>query len=376
MNSRTVGLEKWLCILCFLPQVPCEAGSVQLLNGESHSGKVAIAGTGLAVTEGGSTATFDLANIFAANFGESTASETELLPAGVILTNGSFVVGTPASLDEPTVQLGAPAQTIKVPSSSIAAVVFSPTPRAAIYKIPNGKTGAVLPNGDFFEGEFGGINNNSAVINSTLFGPHRFAIKSQASAVVLKDIQTQASSYEVRVTSGSRFSSNDIKIDSDGLLLNNVLLGPLKVSERDLVEIRAGVGRYQLLTDLKPVSAVTASGTDATKLVSIQDEGGGVRALSTGPNVAVSFAIPPGLTVFMCRIGLSQESPPSARLVFSVVCDGKLVSRSSPISPGMTPQNLRVSLGTAQSMTLRTEPAMPGAGAGAGKWIAPMLLRQ
>ena len=376
MNRRTPGWEKWLCLLCFLPSVLCEAGSVRLLNGESHGGKVAIAGTGLSVAEGGSTATFDLPSILAANFVDGEASRLAALPVGVVLNNGSFVAGAPGALDEPTVQLGTPAQPIKVPGSSIAAVVFSPTPCATIYRAPNGKTGAVLPNGDFFEGEFAGIKDKAVVLNSPLFGPQRFAVGARVSAIILHDIQPGRPRYEITVKNGSRFFSSDVRTDRDGILLNDPVLGQVKIGEGDLVEIRAGTGRYQLLTDLKPVAAVTSTGADASASVSIRDEGEGLRVLSSGPNVAVSYPVPLGFNAFTCRVAVPPESSPRARMVFSVFCDGRIVFRSNPLAPGPSPQYLRVDLGTAQRMTLRADPAMPGSDAAASQWIDPMFLHQ
>ena len=376
MNSRPAGLGISLSILCFFSLLPCEAGSVRLLNGESHSGKVSISGTSLLVTEAGSTTTFDLANILVADFGENGASEAASFPAGVILSNGSFVVGAIKTLDEPAVQLGAPPQQTTVPRSSVSAVVFSPTPRDTISRIPNGKTGAVLSNGDFFEGEFSGIKNNFVTINSPLFGPQRFAIGTRVSAVVMHDIQPGAPRFEVTAKNGTRFFTSDLKVTGDGLALNDPILGQAKIAEKDLVEIRAGSGRYQPLADSKPVEAVTASGADATKSVSINNEADGLRVLSTGANVAVSYVVPPGFNTFTCRIAVPPESSPRARLVFSVFCDGRIVFRSSPLAPGPTPQNLRANLGTAQRMTLRAEPAAPGSDTTVGKWIDPMFLRQ
>ena len=376
MNSRTAGLGKLLCILWVFPLLPCEAGSVRLLNGESHGGKLALSGSGLAVTEAGSTATFDLANILVADFGENAASEAALLPAGVILNNGSFVVGTVKSLDEPTIQVGPPSQSVTLQRPSVAAVVFAPIPRTTIYRIPNGKTGAVLSNGDFFEGAFTGIKDNFATIDSPLFGPQRFAIGSRVAAVVLHDIQPGMPRYELTAKNGSRFFSNDLRVDRDGILLNDPILGQVKVGEGDLVEIRAGSGRYQLLTDLKPVAAVSASGADAMASVSTHGEGDAPRVLFTGSNVAVSYAVPPGFNTFTCRIALPQDSSPRARMIFSVFCDGRIVFRSSPIIPGPNPPNLRANLGTAQRMTIRAEPAMPGSDAASGTWIDPMFLRQ
>ena len=376
MNSRTASLGKLLCILCIFPLLPCEAGSVRLLNGESHSGKLALSGNGLAVADAGSTATFDLANILVADFGENAASEAALLPAGVILNNGSFVVGPLKALDDSTVQLGSPSQPVTLQRPSVAAVVFDPIPRTTIYRIPNGKTGAVLSNGDFFEGAFAGIKNNFVTIDSPLFGPQRFAIGARVSAVVLHDIQPGMPRYEITAKNGSRFFSNDMRVDHEGILLNDPILGQVKVGEGDLVEIRAGSGRYQLLTDLKPVSAVSASGADAMASVSTHDEGDALRVLFTGSNVAVSYAVPPGFNTFTCRIAVPQDSSPRARMVFSVFCDGRIVFRSSPIAPGPSPSILRANLGTAQRMTIRAEPAMPGSDTAAGKWIDPMFLRQ
>ena len=387
MNCRTVGFKKWLCFLCFSTMLPCEAGSVRLLSGELHRGKLAITDTGLTLTEGNSTVTFDLANILNANFEESAAAETESHPAGVVLTNGSFVAGITCAFEDLEVKVSDAVQSIKVPRSAIAAILFAPAPHATMDRILNGKTGAVLLNGDFFEGDFSGIKDNSVVINSPLFGPHRFGFQNQASAsvgiqniqtsaVLIQKIQPQAPGYEIRTKNGSRFLPNDIKIDHDRLNMSDPLLGPVKVSEHHLVEIRAGGGRCQLLTDLKPLSAVTSSGADAAASVSIHDEGEGLRALTTGANVAVSFAIPPKLTVFMCRVTMPQESSSRAPLSFTIYCDGRFVFRSSQISLGMNPQNLRVNLGTAQRITLRVEPLLPGSGAAVGKWIEPILLRQ
>jgi len=374
MNSRSAGLGKWVCLLCLLPLLRCWAGSVRLLNGETHSGKVSFSGNALAVTDATATATFDLANILVADFGENGASEAASFPEGVILSNGSFVVGTIRALDGLTVQLGAAPQQTAVPMSSVSAVVFSPTPRATISRVPNGKTGAVFSDGDFFEGEISGIKNNIVTINSPLFGPQRFAVGTRVSAVVLRGIQPGAPRYEISAKNGTRYFASDLMVTGDGIALNDTVFGQAKIAEKDLDEIRAGSGRHQLLSDLKPVAAVTASGADATKSVSVQDEGDGLRALSAGANVAVSYAIPPGFNTFLCRIAVPQESPPRTRLVFSVSCDGIIVFRSNPVAPGSNPQNLRVNLGTARRMTLRAEPAQPDSGAAAGKWIEPILL--
>ena len=110
--------------------------------------------------------------------------------------------------------------------------------------------------------------------------------------------------------------------------------------------------------------------------MAIHDEGDGLRALTTGANVAVSFALPPRSTVFMCRVTMPQEPSSRAPVCFAIYCDGKFVFRSCQISLGMNPQSLKVNLAGAQRVTLRVEPMQPGSSAAIGKWLEPIILRQ
>ena len=350
-----------ICLCCFLPILNCHAGTVLLLNGELHSGKVTISDKGVMVNND----VFDLANVLVANFAERT--DPPFLPSiGVILNNGSFITGLFRSFSEPTFKIGNATQPIAFPRSLIAAIVFNPVSRELI---PKGKTGALLPDGDFFEGSFSGIKDNSALINSALFGIHRFQLKTQISAVILHDIQKANPRFEIGTKDGSRFLSNDIKIDRDSFTINDLDLGSIKLNNTDLVEIRAGGGRYQLLTDLKPV--VSESGTAS---VPISNEGEGIVSISTGVNVAMTYEIPVGLNVFMCSVALPKDALPSTRVYFAVYCDGRSVFRSWLSDVTTAPQPIKVNCGTARKLSLRVESGAQGGGAVVGKWIEPIFI--
>lgn len=350
-----------ICSLCFLPLLNCHAGSVLLLNGELHSGKVTITDKGVMVNNDA----FDLANVLVVNFAERT--DPPFPPSiGVVLNNGSFISGLFRSFSEPTFKIGNATQPIALPRSLIAEIAFNPVSREMF---PKGKTGALLPNGDFFEGSFSGLKDNSALINSALFGVHRFQLKTQISAVVLHDIQKAEPRFEIGTKDGSRFLSNDVKIERDTFIINDLDLGILKVNNTDLVEIRAGGGRYQLLTNQKPV--VSESGTAS---VAISNEGEGVVALSTGVNVAVTYEIPSGLNVFMCSVGLPKDALSSTRVYFAVYCDGRSVFRSWLTDVCTAPQAIKVNCGTAKKLSLRVESGAQGSGQVVGKWIEPIFI--
>ena len=395
MKSRTAGLKKFLCILCCGPVFASQAGSIRLFSGESHTGKVALANGEVAVTWEHSNATFNLSDIVIAYFGDHTAADNASLPPGAVLPNGTFVVGMPSLFNDSTVKLGTQEKPGLLPFSAVSAIVFSTTPRTRIYRSLSGKTGAILPFGDFFEGTFTGVRQNAVVINSPLFGPHAFAVTNEISALVFRGIQTGATRYEIGAKNGARYLSNDVKAEHDGVFISDPVMGSVKIDSADLVDIRAGVGRYQLLTDLKPVSVIAASGTKTRGVISTSDEGDGAKTLSTGANVAVTYPVPAGQTVFSCSVAIQKDTPagspattgstgnelkpvpkfdpPAGRVTFAVYGDGKLFYRSMQTGPADAPQALRVSLGAAQQITLRVEPATPGAEALAGSWIEPIL---
>ena len=367
--------KKFLCIVGFLPLLACEAGTVRLFNGETHSGKLAMASNGLAVTEGQSIATYDLDQILFASFGDTAPSGAGSFPAGALLTNGSFVAGPVLAFADPTVKCGTQEHPVSIPRDSIAAVAFANTHHATMDQLPVGKTGAVLPNGDFFEAVFNGIKDNAAMFNSPIFGPHSLVIKTQISAVVLRSVQPGTARYEIDAKDGSRYLSSDIKIQSDGVLVNDSILGPVQVGNADLVSFSASSGRYKFLTDLKPLATTGAtSGTNATPTVSTTSEGQNEKMLTTRANVAVSYAIPSGLTAFSCGLALPKEAPPASLVTFAVYCDGRLVARSNQIGAATAPQSIQVNLGTGQKLTLRVEPATPGSDGVVGEWIEPILV--
>ena len=370
-TTRGPLLPGLLC--CLLPLLACRAGSVRLFNGETHTGKISIASTGLAITEDHNNAIYDLQNVLSASLDENPPSEPATLSHGLVLSNGSFVSGPTKLPDAPTLKVGQ----ATVPRASVAAVVFSSVRPPDMYRLKNGRTGAILPDGDFFEGTFTGIKNGAAVIDSTLLGIHSFALSSGIAAVVLGEIKTAGARFDIVTKGGSRYFATDLRVEHDGLQVTDSILGQVKVGSDDVSEIHAGAGRYQLLTELRPAATVAASGAAApASAVSTAGQWDGQPALSANAGVAVTYDIPQGISVFACSVAVPKETPAAARVTFAVYCDGKLAVRSMQAGPASTPLPLRVSFGPAKKITLRAEPAVPGSDAVTGKWIMPLFLKQ
>ena len=151
-------------------------------------------------------------------------------------------------------------------------------------------------------------------------------------------------------------------------VLEDELTGPLfnvKLDAKDVVEIRAGPGRFLSLAELKPARVVPAGG-----LVAI------ARGFTTAVNAAATWEVPAGMSVFTAQIAVPSAVAPINRLTFAVYADGRLVFHSPPLTSENAPQTIRVPLGAAHALSLRVEPNFPTNATGPGQWTEPTLLRK
>jgi hypothetical protein len=373
-----------------------------MFTGETFEGKADFSTDGITVTpdHGGATKV-DLPNVQDAVFAQAPPESMGMLPPGVFLGNGSFIAGQVATpdgtafvsahgghprkkpipgavtaFDEPAVKLGASG--ISVPGSAIAQVMFVPMQRDKLPSI-SGRTGAILPNGDFITGTIDGMIGGRLQVNSLLFGAQQLTPRSQVAGAVLGDIQYAAGNYEIVTKDGSRFLTNDPKFDHDGVSFTDSIAGSVKIKTEDLIEIRAGAWRYQSLAEATPARVQPPPGVSATNAFMAQTTGPAAAdatpsVLSTA-NTMVTYMLPPGFTVFVCSVALSKDSPPAAHLAFDVYADGRLIFGSAIVGAGSAPAPVRVNLGQARMITLRAEPEGPGSNGATGRWIYPLLMR-
>jgi hypothetical protein len=372
------GLRK-LCSI-FLPgflglALDANAANLRLISGETYDGKLQFANNQILVGGRGGTAV-DLSNVLDALFKEPHRQlEAGALPAGAMLINGTVVAGQPGPMEDP-MKIGE----ATIPLSSIAWVLYLPIAREKIITPTPGQTGAILTGGDFFPGTIGAVKDDKIAVNSVLFGPQRFLIKgvhSQIAGLVLHDLRANAGRYQV-TAKGGVYQVDAINTDASGIVIHDSILGDVHIGAEAIFEIGLAKQQYQFLTALKPDLAVPA-GVDATAAVQTPQNPADPDAvtLQTAPNVALSYAVPAGFTVFSASVSLPPAAPAGTHVTFAIYGDGKfLVARSTPVSPGDNAQHLRFAIGNVHTLTLRVEPAGPlPAGAIMGQWAQPMFLR-
>ena len=353
------------------------AGTVLTVDGVLHEGELAI-DQGITVRASAAALKLALPSILRARFAGPPA---EFQP-GLVLVNGGRIAGAFSSLNEAVVHVAA--KRISIPAKEIAWAVYHPFGPALAAQMPRGKTGALLPGGDFFEGTPRGGDAGTAKVLNPIFGPRTFPA-SALYALVLREIQPQPAAFDVLTRDGSIYTALDVVAGTGAdVTLRHPLYNGLRVPLADLVEIRASASRMLLLDDIRPTRVDPAAGRDAARCFAANRalDGGalklGSRAVPAGFELATGATVwwkpPPGAGTFFALVAAGMETPPGQKLTFTVYADGKLAGRSGPLGAGDPPAALRCAVPGAESLVLRIEGA--GATMSHGTWAEPMLLRR
>ena len=371
-------LKMGRCVVLFASFVMCavnlHAGTVLTVEGALHEGEL---GIDRSITVRGSAATVKLAvpAILCARF---SAADSTLQP-GVVLTNGGRIAGNFSSLNEAIVKIEA--KRIAIPAKEIAWAIYQPVAPALGAQVPRGKTGALLRDGDFFEGTVRGGDATMARVLNQIFGPRTFAAK-ELHALILRDVQPQPAAFDVVTRDGSIYPALDV-IAGDGadITLRHPFYNGLRVPLADLVEIRASASRMLPLDEITPTRVDPASSRDAARcFVSNRSlDGGalklGTRTVAAGFECAAGATVwwkpPPGAGTFFALVAAGADTPAGQKLNFMVYADGKLAGRSAPLGAGDPAAVLRCAVPGVESLVLRIE----GTG-GTGVWAEPMLLHR
>ncbi len=384
--SRTrSGSIRWLVflVLTFLIRAPIHAGSIETMSGDVSTGKVELDnGTILFRPDKGPVVKLEFSSLLRVQFDNPVSDD--FVP-GVVLRSGVRLAAPHGSLTDAVIKF--PKRNVSIPVGEIAWVVYQRFPAALAAHAPAGKTGALLPGGDFFEGSIKGANAEAARLLNPIFGPRTLEAKTgDLLALTLRDAQPLVAPYEIRVTDGSVFGADSFGVDRNGLTLRYPLFDNLALAASELAEIRAGTSRCQPLTALAPARVEPLPDRKLADCFSLDKtlageplanvgatHGHGFEALA---NVAVTWTIPAGMTELVTKVAVAPGTLPNQRFVFSVYADGRAIGQSPLLSSAQPPQTLRIPLANVRVLSLRVEPREPRNAAGSGLWLEPMLIRR
>ena len=156
----------------------------------------------------------------------------------VELVSGSTLFGRPVRADESEIVLGRAPKVVQVPTARVARIAFQPLNDDLAWKTRVSGPGVWVSDGDFFAGDFRGIDGPRLSISSVLYGLRAFDIDDEALAVVLQPRRGQKSRVEVLTTDGSRLLATEMTLGDGEVKLSESALGEVRVPAFEIVELR------------------------------------------------------------------------------------------------------------------------------------------
>src|SRR5688572_29673625 len=158
---------------------------------------------------------------------------------GLLLRDGSMVVADIRRADDTAVKFHTLGREMTVPTSHVARILYRPLSEEAASRILPGRTGVVLANGDFIDGDVA-IRDGNVNVSSVLFGVRRFNTYDQTTAIILRDVATGHGKLRVRATDGTVLIASGIVIERGKFRVSDGGGNVFSLTEDQIVEIATG----------------------------------------------------------------------------------------------------------------------------------------
>jgi hypothetical protein len=154
----------------------------------------------------------------------------------IVLRDGTVIADHFATMDEFEIKFSTEKQGLKVRTANVSRLLFQPHFDAD--SLTPGRTGILLSNGDFIDGEFRGIEGGQVKISSVLLGQRTYDLNRKVAAMVLRNLTPRPALFEVTTKDGSLWRPRSMTLESDGLRLDEPLAGLWRIPTSELLEIR------------------------------------------------------------------------------------------------------------------------------------------
>ena len=156
----------------------------------------------------------------------------------VELVSGSTIFGRPVRADENEVLFGSARKFVRVPTARVARIAFQPLSDDVAWRTRLSRPGVFVSDGDFFDGDFRGIEGSRLSVNSVLYGPRVFDIDDEALALVLQPRRFQRTQFQVLTVDGSVLLATELALGDGEVKLKEPALGEVRMPAFEIVELR------------------------------------------------------------------------------------------------------------------------------------------
>jgi hypothetical protein len=158
-----------------------------------------------------------------------------LQPGGIFLSKGTFIPIQPEMLDATTLKLAGPVVRLNLPRPRVARIYFRPLSAEQQARLQPTRTGALLENGDFVEGEVLSLKGTEARIDSVLFGRRSFHAPGPVMALIVDALPVPAPNYRLAVKGLGTVLASDVRLTRSGVSVPE--LGGYTFSGPEILEL-------------------------------------------------------------------------------------------------------------------------------------------
>jgi len=155
----------------------------------------------------------------------------------IYLLNGTTLVGNLKSINSKEIILSVEKKEFTVPLVSVGKVLFRNVPEEFKDVVNSGRSGVLLRNGDFIDGEVKEVDEDIVSLYSTLLGVRRLSIRLNVVAMVLGKPKLAKPDVKIITRYGSEIKGSSIKFEQENIKLKEEILGEVEFPYRDLAEI-------------------------------------------------------------------------------------------------------------------------------------------
>jgi hypothetical protein len=165
----------------------------------------------------------------------SSVPRSEFTPR-IVLKDGTVIADHLVAMDDSGLVFSKERSGLKVRLANVARLLFQPVFQAN--SLTPGRTGLLMSNGDFVDGEVRAIKDDKVTLDSVLLGRRVYDLNRKVAAVVLRDQATAPAMFEVTTHDGSVWRTGTLSTDGDAIRVEAPLAGQAKIAIQELVEIR------------------------------------------------------------------------------------------------------------------------------------------
>lgn len=166
------------------------------------------------------------------------ALPVNVFPRGIVTRTGSVIPGVIQAGNDTSITLLLNHKQYSFSTVDVARMMVNPLPADKTLNLKPGRAGILLATGDFIDGEFKAIEKGRVKVSSVLFGLRTYTLSNEVSAVILRDIASPPTGFEITTRQGTVLQAKSFTIQADSLNATVPSLGTIPIPFADLMILK------------------------------------------------------------------------------------------------------------------------------------------